>query len=91
MGRGGLTGGPSNFLDIQANLYHPGIGRMFPEKIVKICSVVAKLLLLICLKTKSPPQQLKKSLSRLTRSYFVKITTDHFLSPSKCDKMQQKF
>ena len=58
-GAGGLTGGSSIFLEIQANLYHPGIGRMFPEKMVKICSVVAKLLLLICLRTNSSPQQLK--------------------------------
>ena len=55
-GAGGLTGGPSIFLEIQANLYHLGIGRMFPEKIVKIYSVVAKLLLLICLRTNSSPQ-----------------------------------
>ena len=40
-------GRPSIVLEIQANLYHPGIERMFPEKIVKVCSVVAKLLLLI--------------------------------------------
>ena len=59
-GAGGLTGGPSIFLEIQANLYHPGIGRMFPEKMVKICSVVAKLLLLICLRTNSSPPTIEK-------------------------------
>ena len=64
---GGAHGGAKYFLEIQANLYHPGIGRMFPEKMVKVCSVVTKLLLLICLKTNSSPQQLKKSLSRLTQ------------------------
>ena len=62
-----LTGGPSIVLEIQANLYHPGIGRMVPEKMVKICSMVTKLLLLICLKTKSSPQQQKNSLSRPIR------------------------
>ena len=59
-GAGGLTGGSSNFLEIQATLYHAGIGRMFPEKIVKICSVVAKLLLLICLRAKSSPPTIEK-------------------------------
>ena len=59
-GARGLTGGPSNFLEIQANLYHPGIGRMFPEKILKICSVVTKLLLLICLKTNLSPPTIEK-------------------------------
>ena len=49
-GAGGLTEGPSIFLQIQANLYHPDIGRMFPEKNLKICSAVVKLLLLICLR-----------------------------------------
>ena len=50
-GAGGLTREPSIFLQIQANLYHPDIGRMFPEKMVKICSAVVKVLLLICLRT----------------------------------------
>ena len=36
MGRGGAHGGAKYFLKIQANLSYPGIGRMFPEKIVKI-------------------------------------------------------
>ena len=54
-GARGLTGA-KYLLEIQANLYHPGIGRMFPEKMIKICSVAAKLLLLICLRTNSSPQ-----------------------------------
>ena len=53
-------GRPSIVLEIQANLYHPGIGRMFPEKMVKICSVVTKLLLLVCLRTTSSPPTIEK-------------------------------
>ena len=68
-----------------------GIGCMLSEKVAKICSAVAKLMLLACLRTNLAPKEIKKSLSRLTEYYFVKITTDHFLSPSKCDRKQQHF
>ncbi len=48
MGRGGSRGGLSIFLEIQEQVFNRGIGRMFPEKMVKIRSVVPELLLLIC-------------------------------------------
>jgi hypothetical protein len=80
---GRLTGGAKQFFGNPSDLYHPGIGRMFPEKMVKICSVVVKLLLLICLRTKSSPQQLKKSLFPTYPIIFCEklLTTEHFLSP----------
>jgi hypothetical protein len=58
-----------------------GIGRMFSEKVVKICSAVAKLLLLVCLRTNLSPQTNKKIALPTYRIIFCKNNHGPFFEP----------